>query len=58
MLSRVISSCGLDQARFLHQLLAVHDLDALFLQGEQHRRLDDVDAQRLFVQAARLELDA
>ena len=33
-------------ARFEHDLLPVAHLDALFLQREEHRRLDDVDAER------------
>ena len=47
----------LDLARVGHQLLAVDDVDALALQREQDRRLDHVDAERLLVQAALLELD-
>ena len=54
----VISSSGLDHPRFLHQLLAVHDLDARALKREQDRRLHRVDADRLAEQSALLELDA
>ena len=36
----------LDLARLQHGLLAVGDLEARLLQLEQHRRLDDVDADR------------
>ena len=35
-----------DLARFQHHLLAVRDLQPGLLQLEQHRRLDDVDADR------------
>jgi pyruvate dehydrogenase E2 component (dihydrolipoamide acetyltransferase) len=48
----------LDDARLGHQRLAVHDLEAFLLQREEHRRLDDVDADRFAVQAALFELDA
>jgi len=37
----------LDYARFLHQLLAIDDLDAGVLKREQHRGLDSVDADGL-----------
>ena len=46
VLSRVISSTRLDEARLLHQLLAIHDLDAFALQAQTaravqwHRRPD------------------
>ena len=48
----------LDLARVRHQLLAVDDGQPFLLQREQDRRLDHVDADRLLVQAAHLELDA
>ena len=48
----------LDHARVGHELLSVDDVDAFLLQREQNRRLDDVDAERLFVQAAHFEFDA
>ena len=37
----------LDLARVRHQLLAVDDVQAFLLRGQRHRRLDDVDADRL-----------
>ena len=49
---------GLDHPGLLHQLLAVDDIDPRFLQGEQDRRLDRVDADRLVLQPALCELDA
>ena len=49
--------CCLDHAGSLHELLAVDDLDAAFLKGEQDRQLDRIDAHRLAEQAALLELD-
>ena len=42
----------LDDACVGHELLAVDDLDSLLLQREQDGRLDDVDAERLVLQAA------
>src|SRR5579863_3957142 len=48
----------LDDARFRHQGLAVNNLDALFLQRKQYWQFDDVDPDRLFVQAAFFEFDA
>ena len=48
---------GLDDARVGHELLAVHNGDAFALQGEQNRRLDHVDSDRLFVQTAHFQLD-
>jgi hypothetical protein len=39
----------------LHQLLAVDDLDSRLLQGEEHRRLDHVDADRLAEQVVLLQ---
>ena len=48
----------LDLACVLHERLPVDDGDAGLLQGEQHRQLDHVDADRLAEQAAQLELDA
>ena len=46
---------GLDQPGLLHHLLAVDDLEARGLEGEQHRQLDDVDADRLPVEAPGLQ---
>src|SRR5215472_11935433 len=45
------------QPDVLHQLLAVHHLDPLGLQGEEDRQLHDVHAKRLAEQAPGLELD-
>ena len=58
VLRSVISSSGLDLADLLHQLLAVDHLDALALQREEDRRLDQVDAQRCAQQPPLLQLDA
>src|SRR5262249_60964780 len=46
------------QPDVLHQLLAVHHLDPLGLQGEENRQLYDVHAKWLAEQAPGLELDA
>ena len=48
----------LDEARFRHERLAIDDFDSFFLQGEKDWQLNDVDAHRLFVQAAHFQLDA
>ena len=45
----------LDLARFQHDLLAVDDLQARLLELEHHRRLDDIDADRLLVHARFLQ---
>ena len=47
----------LDFSRVRHQLLAVDHRDAFLLQSEQNRRLNDIDAHWLLMQAAHLELD-
>ncbi len=47
----------LDFARVGQELLAVDDRQPFLLQREEDRRLDDVDADRLLVQAALFELD-
>ena len=46
---------ALDLARLQHRLLAVAHLDAELLQLEQHRRLDDVDAERHVADALGVE---
>ena len=56
-LSSEISSLRLDHARVGHELLAVDDLDAFLLQREKNGRLDDVDAERLVLQAELFEFD-
>jgi hypothetical protein len=43
---------GLDLARVRQQLLTVDNRQPFLLQCEEHRRLDDVHADRLLVQAA------
>ena len=48
---------GFDDARGGHQLLAVDYLDAFLLQREEDGRFDDVDAERLLVEAAHFEFD-
>ena len=47
----------LDHSRVGHELLTIDHGDPLALQREEDRRLDDVDSQRLIVQAALFELD-
>jgi hypothetical protein len=47
-----------DEARFRHQRLSVDDFNFFFLQCEQDGQFDDVDAHRLFMQAAHFEFNA
>jgi len=48
---------GLDEAGLRHQGLSIDDFDSFFLQSEEYRQFDDVDADRFFVQAAHFEFD-
>ena len=49
---------GFDAAGFQHQLLAVHYIQPLFLQGEQHYRLHHIHAHRFVLQAAQFQFNA
>ena len=49
---------GFDAAGFQHQLLAVHYIQPLFLQGEQHYRLYHIHAHRFLMQAAQFQFHA
>ncbi len=61
-MAEVLSSADfilrLDDASFGHQLLPVDHFEAFALQRKQNRQFDDVDADRLFVQAAHFEFKA
>ena len=57
-LSKADFVARLDKARFRHERLPIDDFDSFFLQSEQDGQFDDVDAHRLFVQAAHFEFDA
>ena len=57
-LSKLNLVARLDEARFRHECLSVDDFDSFFLQSKEDRQFDDVDAHRLFMQAAHFEFDA